>query len=117
MAKTAQEQHAVHSAKEGIVREFLEREIPENWDKLDLAARKRFWEGSLKPADCVYKKRDRVCAAEIWCEALGGDMKYFKQADAREINGILGKLDGWERLTNGSRFGFYGLQRGYARVK
>ena len=117
MAKAEQEKHAVHSEKEGIIREFLEKEIPDNWGKLDLAARKRFWEGTFQPVDCEMRKRDRVCAVEIWCEALGGDMKYFKQTDAREINGILGKLGGWERLTNGSRFGFYGLQRGYARVK
>ena len=117
MAKQAQEAHAVHSAKEGLIVEFLARKVPEGWDRLDLATRRRFWDGTFQPVECEYRKRDRVCAVEIWCEALNGDMRYFKQADAREINGILGKLDGWERLTNGSRFGFYGLQRGYARVK
>lgn len=118
LAKAAQEEHAVHSAKEGIIREFLEREIPDNWDKLDLAARKRFWEGSLKPADCEYRKRDRVCALEIWCEALGGDIRFFKRQDAAEINGILSHIEGWERSKNGIRTGKdYGLQKGFIRKK
>lgn len=118
MAREAQEQHAVHSAKEGIIREFLEKEIPDNWERLDLAARKRFWEGSLKPVDCEYRKRDRVCAAEIWCEALSGDIRNFRRQDAAEINGILAQLDGWERSKNGIRFGgSYGLQKGFVRKK
>ena len=118
MAKTAQEEHALHSAKEGIIREFLEKEIPDNWDKLDLATRKHFWDGTFKPVDCEYRKRDRVCAVEIWCEALGGDMKYFRRQDAVEINGILSHLDGWERCKSNVRFGgAYGAQKGFIRVQ
>ena len=118
MAREAQEQHAVHSAKEGIIRDFLEREIPDNWDGLDLQTRKNFWDGTFKPADCTYKKRDRVCAVEIWCEALGGDIRYFRRQDAAEINGILSHLGGWERCKSNIRFGnAYGAQKGYLRVR
>lgn len=116
MAKTAQEEHALHSAKEGIIREFLEKEIPDNWDKLDLATRKHFWDGTFKPVDCEYRKRDRVCAVEIWCEALGGDIRYFKQADAREINGIMSHIDGWKRTTTVRTGNAYGTQRGYVKL-
>ena len=76
-AKAAQEEHALHSAKEGIIREFVEREVPENWDKLDIDARRRYRWGKMTPEGVGLKKLDRVCAIEIWCEALGGDMKYF----------------------------------------
>ena len=116
MAKTAQEEHALHSAKEGIIREFLEKEIPDNWDKLDLATRKHFWDGTFKPVDCEYRKRDRVCALEIWCEALGGDIRYFKQADARELNGILAHIDGWKRASTIRAGVPYGTQRGFIKV-
>ena len=116
MAKTAQEEHALHSAKEGIIREFLEKEIPDNWDKLDLATRKNYWNGTFKPVECEYRKRDRVCAVEIWCEALGGDMKYFRRQDAAEINGILSHLEGWEKSKKALRAGTpYGVQKGFIR--
>lgn len=116
MAREAQEQHAVHSAKEGIIRDFLEREIPDNWDGLDLRTRKNFWDGTFKPADCEYRKRDRVCAIEIWCEALGGDIRYFKQTDARELNGILAHIDGWKRVSSMRAGAPYGTQRGFLKV-
>ena len=118
MAKAAQEEHALHSAKEGIIREFLEKEIPDNWEKLDLATRKNYWNGTFKPVECEYRKRDRVCAVEIWCEALGGDMRYFRRQDAAEINGILSHLEGWERCKTNARFGhLYGTQKGFIRAE
>lgn len=115
-AKAAQEEHALHSAKEGIIREFVEREVPENWDKLDLDARRRYRSGQMTPEGVSFKKLDRVCAIEIWCEALGGDMKYFKRQDAAEINGILAHLEGWEKCKTNVRFGaVYGVQKGFIR--
>lgn len=115
-AKAAQEEHAVHSAKEGIIREFVEREVPDNWDKLDLEARRRYRSGLMTPEGVSLKKLDRVCAIEIWCEALGGDLKYFRRQDAAEINGILAHLEGWEKCKSNIRFGaVYGAQKGFIR--
>ena len=115
-AREMQEAHAVHSAKEGIILDFLEREIPDNWDSLDLATRCRFWRNEYKPAECVFHKRDRVCAVEIWCEALGGDIRYFKRQEAVEINGILSRLEGWKRTGKAMRMGApYGVQKGFIR--
>jgi predicted P-loop ATPase len=115
-AKAAQEEHAVHSAKEGIIREFVEREVPDNWDKLDLDARRRYRSGLMNPEGVSFKKLDRVCAIEIWCEALGGDLKYFRRQDAAEINGILAHLEGWEKCKSNIRFGaVYGAQKGFIR--
>ena len=115
-AKAAQEEHAVYSAKEGIIREFLEREIPDNWERLDLAARKSYLGGGMKPESAVMIKRDRVCALEIWCEALGGDIRFFKRQDAQEINGILSHIEGWEKCKTNARFGrLYGTQKGFIK--
>ena len=58
--------------------------------------------------------RDRVCAAEIWCECFYGDLKMMKKSDAHEINSILSGLSGWERSSGAIPFGpYYGKQRGY----
>lgn len=116
LAKAAQEEHTVHSAKEGIIRDFLDREIPEDWEKRSLNDRRLYWSGSFGGDKQPMKRRDRVCALEIWCEALGGDIKYFKRQDAQEINGILSKIEGWERSKNGIRTcRDYGLQKGFIR--
>lgn len=118
LAKAAQEEHTVHSAKEGVIRDFLDRDIPEDWEKRSLNDRRLYWGGGFGADGAAVKQRDRVCALEIWCEALGGDIKYFKRQDAQEINGILSKIDGWERSKNGIRTcRDYGLQKGFIRIK
>ncbi|WP_243139396.1 hypothetical protein [Paraclostridium sordellii] len=71
----------------------------------------------LREEGCII--RDKVCSAEIWVELFGGDMKMFYKGNAREINDILRKIDGWSALKNGAgklRFGkIYGVQRAFIR--
>lgn len=115
LAKQMQDSHAVSSPREGIIREFLEREVPEDWRERSLGERRIFW--SMKhTGEEKLVPRDRVCALEVWCEALNGDSKYFKRQDALEINGIIEKTPGWEKMKNGARFGKdYGPQKGFFR--
>ncbi len=113
----AQELHSEHSAKEGLIREFLERRVPADWSKRTIAQRRMFWSGEFEriTSDSLVE-RTRVCALEIWCEALGGDIKAFRKSDAAEINGVLATLEGWERSASPVRMGGeYGLQRAYIK--
>ncbi|MED5019316.1 virulence-associated E family protein [Paenibacillus chibensis] len=114
LSKQQQEAHRESSAKEGIIRAFVERPIPEDWQKRDLATRLMYWGGEFgKPQEGAAGPRDRICAAEIWCECFRSDIKFIKQTDTREINGILASMPGWEEYRG--RFGPYELQRGYRR--
>lgn len=118
LALQAQEEHAVHSVKEGIIKEFLEKEIPVDWEKRDLSFRRSYWAGTFQGQEVDTKPRDRVCALEIWCEALNGSINSIRRQDAMEINAILAKIDGWERSKNGIRTGRdYGLQKGFLKKK
>ena len=110
MAREAQEAHSEMSAKEGIIREFLEKQVPEGWQKMSIQQRKMYLAGSIKAEALIY--RDRICAAEIWTECFGGDIRYMRKADSIEINNVLKKI-GWCRLKSSTRFGPYGVQRGY----
>jgi len=113
-ARLEREAHQEHNAKEGLIREFLEREVPKGWLSLSLSQRRAYW-GTPEPKDET-EPRDRVCALEIWCECLNGDPKNMKKMDAAEINGILGRFSDWERNRTSARFGAYGLQRGFKRT-
>lgn len=117
ISRQEQAEHSEHNAKEGVIREFLERKIPADWDKRTLAQRRLFWGSEFaRTPETQLVERTRVCAIEVWCEALGGDMRFFRKSDAAEINGVLGGIEGWERSSNGIRVGVeYGLQRGYIR--
>lgn len=111
-----QEEHRESNAKEGIIRGFLERPVPLDWDKRTIGERRLYWSGSFSTGGVETKTRDKVCAAEIWCECFNGEIKFMKRSDSVEINGILAGVPGWERHTSTQRFGPYDIQRGFARI-
>jgi putative DNA primase/helicase len=115
-AKQEQESHRESNAKEGVIREFVERQVPTNWDKRTLSERRVYWGGEFSRDTCDTVPRDRICALEVWCECLGGDVKFMKRTDSLEINGILSCVPGWERHKSTSRFGYCGTQKGFARL-
>ena len=117
LAEEQQESHRESSAREGAIREFLDRQIPQNWESLGLFERRQFYAGTLHlPPGVELVPREKVCAVEIWQECFGGDLKYMQRKDSVEINGILGSLKGWKRNRAVRRYGFYGTQRGFERV-
>ncbi|MEC0234440.1 virulence-associated E family protein [Paenibacillus kribbensis] len=114
MAKLHQEAHRESNAKEGFIQAFVDRPVPEDWLKRDIPTRLMYWSGEFgKPHEGEGGPRDRICAAEVWCECFRSDIKFMKQADTREINGILSSKPGWEEYRG--RFGPYETQRGYRR--
>lgn len=114
LAEQQQEEHMESSEKEGMIREFLERPVPENWDSVSLPNRRMFWNGDQKEGT-VLVPREKVCAAEIWAECFNADMKFMKKSDSVEINAILSRLKGWRRNKDKRRYGPYGPRRGFER--
>lgn len=115
-AKEQQESHRESSAKEGIVREFVERRVPVGWEKKDISERRLYWSGEFGRVETETVERDRICAAEVWVECFGGDIKYMKRMDSIEITNILADIPGWKRHGSTMRFGPYGTQKGFIRV-
>lgn len=115
VAREQQEAHRESSSKEGMIVEFLSRPVPVDWYTRSIAAR-QIWNASNELPEVELLPRDRICAAEIWCECFLQPLSRMTQRDAREINQILQNLDGWEPATERPRFGGeYGRQRGYKR--
>lgn len=115
LSKDQQDEHRESSVKEGIIRAFVDRPVPEDWQKRDIPTRLLYWSGEFgKPHEGAAGPRDRICAAEIWCECFRSDIKFIKQTDTREINGILASMPGWEEYRG--RFGPYEFQRGFRRI-
>lgn len=113
-AKERQEEHRRASAKEGIIRDFLETQVPRDWNRWDLNQRRMYHEGTAKyEGDLV--PRMKVCALEIWCEALGNDPRFLRNCDTAEINSIVAALPEWERLRCPDKFGYCKTQRGFRR--
>ena len=113
-AKEKQEEHREASSREGIVREFMERPVPDDWSKWPLDKRRMFWGGVTMGSDSLHLvPRDRICALEVWCEAFGGSIKEMKNTDTRELNAIMAATPGWQKIGGTLHFGPYGTQRGF----
>lgn len=111
-ARAVQEAHRETSPKEGLIRDFLAKEVPDDWAKRDLSRRRDFWAGGDRGSYTMIK-RDRICALEVWCELFNGAAKDIKPGDVREINAVLSNLPEWQKNPRTQRFGPYGVQRGF----
>lgn len=117
LAEAAQDAHKEFSGKEGIIVDFLEKEIPDNWESMSLMDRRTFLNGNLRmPEGKKLVKREKTCAAEVWAECFGGDPRYMNKRDSREINSILTGIKGWQKTRTPRKYRLYGSQRGFERV-
>ena len=111
LAKAEQREAMESDEREGLVREYLEALLPDNWDDMDTFERRNFLDGTGK-VDIGKKgtvRRTQVCNMEIWCECFGKERSNLKRADSNELSGILVKL-GWVRLDRKERVANYGPQ-------
>ena len=111
LAKAEQREAMESDEREGLVREYLDALLPDNWDDMDTFERRNFLDGTGK-ADIGKKgtiRRTQVCNMEIWCECFGKERSNLKRADSNELSGILVKL-GWVRLDRKERVANYGPQ-------
>jgi predicted P-loop ATPase len=116
-AKRQQEGHAEQDPRESIIREFVEREVPVDWNKRDIHERKLYWSNEFGKNMVKTVKRDRICAAEIWVECFGDKVHRMKRSDTMAINDILDRMEGWTKYKNSYRYGPYGkMKGGYIRV-
>ena len=116
LAKDAQEEYREVNDKEGLIQEFLNQPVPDNWDEMDLGQRRQYLNGNLTPSGELVL-REKVCALEIWCECFMGDARRMQRRDSVEINNVLSILPGWKRLNYPDRYGYCGSQRGFRREK
>ena len=116
-AEKQQDSHSEESAKAGLIQEYLDRPITDNWYNLGIAEKRNYIHGGDfgdMPEGTI--RRDKTCVMEIWCELFNGDPKQLSPMLSREINDILKSLDGWIRCDNPLSFGkVYGKQRAYSR--
>lgn len=113
-ARMQQEAHRKTSTKEGIIIDFLEQKVPEDWLNWPLEKRRMYWEGNINYTGELIERR-KVCSLEIWCEALGCDPRSIRNSDSAEINAVIAGVPRWERMNEPDRFGYCKRQRGFIK--
>ena len=115
-ARTRQEEHRERDAQEGIILDFIEQPVPEDWTGWTLDKRKMYWSGAMVN-EVILVPRDRVCALEVWCEALNGQQKDMSYIAASKINAAIKRAKNWVKNKQTQRYGYCGIQRGFSRKR
>lgn len=109
-----QELHREATPSEGIIQDFVSKQIPSDWAKWSLDHRRDFWSGAAQ-GTFELVDRDHITAIEIWCELYMKPMGDIKRNDSRDINTILANLNGWSHVPTVFRCGPYSVQRGFVK--
>ena len=118
-AKAIQEAHGEDSPKLGLIADYLDTLLPKDWAKMDLYQRRDYLHGDAfsNPGEGEVQ-REKVCAAEVWCEVYEKKLGDLTNYEAKEINKLLDKMPGWEKTKQPNSYGkIYGRQRGYRRTQ
>lgn len=104
----------------GLIREYLDRLLPEDWEDMSLSERRQFMHGTEFGTAEGNIERDRVCVAEIWNELFCKDLAIAKRFEIDEIHSLMQQIEGWERYQGNKggkmKFRLYGVQRAYIRT-
>jgi predicted P-loop ATPase len=108
--------------REGLVEQYLEKPLPDNWNKMDIYERRSYLAGESEFGETIpegVNRRTRVCCLEIWCECFGKERNAIRRTDSYEIEGILMRIGGWKRYEGNKRgnmrFPIYNAQRAFVR--
>ena len=121
LAKEEQREAMETDEREGLVREYLDKLLPEDWETMDLPERRGFLRGdAFTGGNRVGSvRRNTVCALEIWCECFGRDSSAIRRSDSNDIFSMLARI-GWKKSEINSkgtrRLPLYGPQRCFDRT-
>lgn len=100
----------------GMVREFLDEEVPADWARYSLDQRRAWWAdefGQKAAADKVL--RQTICVPEIWCELMGRPRSELDRQKSQRIAVILRAAPGWEEVGP-RKSTAYGTQKTFRRI-
>jgi putative DNA primase/helicase len=116
IAKEIQKEHTEEHPWTGIILQYLDTKLPEDWNK-----RQRFdrmaWlqDDDLQAEGTMY--REHVCVQEIWIEALSR-RDSIDDRSATAIRNIMRNMAGWKEEPKPMRYNIYGIQRkGFIRTE
>ncbi len=96
MAYQRQQEAMEEDDREGLVREYLDTLLPQQWDDMDIFERRNFLAGDFEFGESTLQgteRRTKVCLQEIWCECFGKKKEDISRRDSFEIQGILVKSE------------------------
>jgi len=114
-ATKVQEAHFEVDERQGVVENYLNTLLPDDWAAQDIHSRRSLIHDSLSGKGS--NEREFVCIAELWCECLQKEKEDMSRYNTRGLNDIMRNLKDWEYVNSTKNFALYGKQKYYARKK
>lgn len=116
-AKREQREAMEQDDREGIVREYLDMLLPEDWNGMDPYRRRDYFRDQDDPTRTEGTVvRQTVSNIEIWCECFGKSKEEMRPSDSYAISAIMVRIEGWKKTDKFKRSPIYGKQRIYMRT-
>ena len=105
-----------HDDREGLVADYLDTLLPDNWNEMDVYDRLDY----IRDAGDPTKRkgvilRETVSNMEIWVECFGRQKADMQRSDSYAITAIMMHFDDWEKTGKYMSSGIYGRQRVWQR--
>ena len=116
-ARQEQREAMEQDDREGIVRNYLDMLLPDDWDSMDYYRRREYIRDIDDPTRVEGTvKRQTVSNIEIWCECFGKSKEEMRPSDSYAISAIMVRIEGWEKSGARQMLPIYGRQRVYTRT-
>ena len=116
-ARQEQREAMEQDDREGIVRNYLDMLLPDDWDSMDYYRRREYIRDIDDPTRAEGTvKRQTVSNIEIWCECFGKNKEEMRPSDSYAISAIMVRIEGWEKCGARQMLPIYGRQRVYTRT-
>ena len=116
-ARQEQREAMEQDDREGIVQNYLDMLLPDDWDSMDYYRRREYIRDIDDPTRSEgTMKRQTVSNIEIWCECFGKSKEEMRPSDSYAISAIMVRIEGWEKSGARQMLPIYGRQRVYTRT-
>lgn len=109
------QQHAMEKDdREGLIREYLDRKLPENWKNMNIYERREYLHGDEFGKNCAEGTviRQEVSNMEIWCECFRRERSELDRRNSYDISAIMNQIEGWSPLSEkAKKLPIYGAQK------
>ena len=114
LALDRQEAFMEDNPKLGMIEDYLERPLPENWEKLNVGERKDYIQGYSQSNAPLTYRRDQVCVQEIMAELFNVNITTAPGYAVKEYHTLMRAVKGWVKVDS-RRSTVYGKQTVYVR--
>jgi putative DNA primase/helicase len=117
LAALERERYVEEDALGGVIAEYLDTPVPDDWDELSPESRvawlDAFKSGFEQPGT---GRINEVCSTQVWVEALRRRIGDHRRVDLLDITNVLKRLEGWRQKPGRSRLPGYGPQMVFERL-